>query len=395
MVIQHLIAPAPFGGAESVVLALATGHRRRGHDVSVVVVVHGEDSGDFARTLRAARVPVFAIRVPPRGYLRERRRLASMLRAFEPDVVHTHGYRADVLDGPVVREAGIPVVSTVHGFTGGDFKNRLYQWLQRRSLAYFDGVVAVSRPLAEELRASGIPAEKVVTIPNGAPPPARPMPPKAARRMLGVPEEGFLAGWVGRLTPEKGPDVFIEALARPELRTSGVSASVIGDGPLRGRLEARATELGIPRSVRWHGAVPGAARLFRAFDVLVLSSRTEGTPVVVLEALAAGVPVVASAVGGVPDAVAGARARLVPPDDPRALAQALAEAAAGRIGIYAPRRSAASKGPTSGRGWLEAYEELYARVTSHAGALPDPAPTRPETPKIPKTSKMRTRRPDR
>lgn len=382
MVIQHLIAPAPFGGAESVVQALATGHGRRGHDVSVVVVVHGEHAGRFSEDLRSGGIPVFTIRVPPRGYGRERRRLASMLRAFEPDVVHTHGYRVDVLDAPVVRAAGIPVVSTVHGFTGGDLKNRMYQWLQRRALAFFDGVVAVSRPLEAELRASGIPRDRLFMIPNGPPTLADPLGRAAARRMLAVPEEGFRVGWVGRLSREKGPDVFLESLALPAARASGVRASVIGDGPMRARLEARARELGIESAVRWHGAIPGAARLLRAFDALVLSSRTEGTPSVLLEAMGAGVPVVATSVGGIPDAVVGAPARLVPPEDPRALAEALA--AAGRCEIVEPVPSP----PGDGRprmNWLEAYEALYARVTG-AGSEPPPHPS---------PSREKTRREDR
>src|SRR5206468_931748 len=122
----------------------------------------------------------------------------------------------------------------------------------------------------------------------------------AARRTLGIPREDFVVGWVGRLSVEKGPDVLLEAL--PHLNTVPLTISLIGGGTgaEQRALRARADKLGVADHIRWHGVVPDAERVYTAFDVCVLSSRTEGTPVVLFEAMAAGVPVVATAVGGVP-----------------------------------------------------------------------------------------------
>src|SRR6266566_158231 len=138
------------------------------------------------------------------------------------------------------------------------------------------------------------------------------------RRPLGIPRDGFVVGWVGRLSHEKGPDVLLDAI--PHLRDVPLGVSVVGTGAQRAALQERARDLGLNGRVRWHGVVPDADRLFPAFDVFVLSSRTEGTPVVLFEAMAANVPIVTTGVGGVPDVVSPAEAALVRSEDPVALA---------------------------------------------------------------------------
>ena len=102
--------------------------------------------------------------MPGRAYLRERAAIARLLREVRPDVVHTHGYRPDVLDAGVARGQGIAVVTTVHGFTGGGWKNRVYEWLQCRAFRRFDAVVAVSRPLVGLLERRGHPVSLVVRV---------------------------------------------------------------------------------------------------------------------------------------------------------------------------------------------------------------------------------------
>ena len=128
-------------------------------------------------------------------------------------------------------------------------------------------------------------------------------------------------GWVGRLTREKGADIFLEALAL--LPHRAWVASIVGEGRERAALEAQAARLGIADRVRWHGLVPDAAAIYPAFDAWVLSSRTEGTPIALFEAMAARVPAVVTTVGGVPDVVTPFEAILVRPEDPAALAAAI------------------------------------------------------------------------
>jgi glycosyltransferase involved in cell wall biosynthesis len=140
----------------------------------------------------------------------------------------------------------------------------------------------------------------------------------------------------------------------------------VGDGREAGALRARAERLGVAGRVRWHGAMDGAAALFPGFDAFVLSSRTEGTPMVLFEAIAAGVPVVATRVGGVPDVVGEAEARLVQPEDPAALAAAVDDVRRGPDA--AARRAAAARARLEARfgadAWLAAYESLYAGLAA-------------------------------
>ena len=109
----------------------------------------------FVRTLRDRELDVVPIDVATRGYLAERAAIASLCRRFRPDVFHTHGYRPDVVDAGVARRLGVPTVTTVHGFTGGGWKDRLYERIQRRAFRSFGAVVAVSQPLRDALLRDG------------------------------------------------------------------------------------------------------------------------------------------------------------------------------------------------------------------------------------------------
>jgi glycosyltransferase involved in cell wall biosynthesis len=362
--VLHVIAPADAGGAERVVHTLATGQHRAGHQVRVVAVLaNGADRHPFLAPLDKTGVETIPLRVPPRAYGRERTAIEELCRRLRPDVMHTHGYHVDVVDAGAARRAGVPTVTTVHGVTRGDWKNWIYQRLQWRAFRRFDAVVAVSRPLARDLERMGVPAARVHLVPNAWPasdPP--PLPRDQARAQLAVPDGRFHLGWVGRLTPEKGADVLLAALAR--LTDLPVVASVVGDGRGRPALEQLAARLGVGDRVRWLGNVAEAARLFAAFDVFALSSRTEGTPIVLFEAMAACTPIVASAVGGVPDVVSPAEALLVTADDPAALAQAIRSvhadpAAAAYRARLANERLASDFGPGP---WLERYERIYRSV---------------------------------
>lgn len=361
MTVLHFVAPAGVGGLESVVRTLCGGHRRAGHEVHVLAVAEPEDElDDLLRDLRRDDVRVHLLRLPPRSYPEERRQLIRHADRLAPDVVHAHGYRPVVIAASAAGSLAAPLVTTLHGFTGGGLKNRVYQWLERVALRRYDGVVAVSRSLAEEVSGRWVPEERVHVLNNAwdgsAPDPDR----EAARGELSIPADGFVAGWVGRLSPEKGPDLMLEALARAG--PLPIRVSMVGEGPADERLRRRASGLGIGERIRWHGTVPRAARLFRAFDVFVLSSRTEGVPIVLFEAMAAGVPIIATRVGGVSEILDPSCALLVPPDVER-LAGALREvfvdpdAADRRARAARERLEAFRPGP-----WLEAYEDIYRRV---------------------------------
>ena len=356
----HLLAPAAFGGIESVVRLLATGQRRRGQEVLVApIVADVETRRGWIENVRAAGVPVEPLLVPRRRYVAEWRAVSDLIASRLPAVVHTHGYHADVI-AAAARRADRPLVATVHGFIGGDRKNRVYEWLQCRVLRRFDGVVAVSRPMADRLRVAGVAADRLHVVANAFDGERmEPLTRDAARRALGVPLDEFRVGWIGRLSPEKGADVMLRALAVPSARD--VHVSIIGDGVERARLASLARELGVTARTAWHGIRPDAARVLPAFDAVVLSSRTEGTPIVLFEAMAACVPIVASRVGGIPDVVSDAEAILVPPEDPVAVARALdairtdGTAASARAALARVRlRRHFAAGP-----WIDRMNDVY------------------------------------
>jgi len=322
MFVVHILAPGPVGGLERVLQQLACGQHARGMRVEVLAVLDADDDGaTFFRPLEAAGVAVTPIRLAPRAYVAERRRLTALLRSRRPDLVHTHGYRADVQGRAAAARLRIPAVTTVHGFTGGGWRNRLYERLKLGSFRRFNAVVVVSEPLMKQLLAFGIGRGRLHLVRNAAPTDGPPVERLEARRQLGLSSDSFVAGWVGRSSAEKGPDVFLRALA--ELEDAKVIGVLVGDGRAREQLQAMASRLGLVDRIVWSGTVPEAGRLFPAFDTFVLSSRTEGTPIVLFEAMATEVPLVVTAVGGVPDIVSAAEALLVPPDDPGALAAAI------------------------------------------------------------------------
>ena len=357
-----MLAPGPFGGLESVAAMLAEEWAARGGDVGVVLTLDTDRPvPDRWSALETAGVAVIRLPIGHRAYRKEWRLYRDTFRGWHPDIVHCHGYRPDILAGWAARSLGLARVSTVHGFTGGDWKNRLYERLQIRALARFDGVIAVSRPIHDRLAAAGVPQPRLTVIPNALRGPAH-LPRASARSRMGAPDDVLLLGWVGRISSEKGLDVMLAAL--PDLQDLPLKVSVVGDGPLRERLEAEAKRLGVADRIDWHGVVEGAARYVSAFDCFVLSSRTEGTPIALLEAMSASVPVVATAVGGVPDVLREDEGLLVPPEDPAALAAAIRVTLIDRTAAAERVRRARSRvsqdfAPAP---WMERHANFYRTI---------------------------------
>jgi len=221
-------------------------------------------------------------------------------------------------------------------------------------------VIAVSAAIERRLRGSGVPGKKIYVIPNAY---ARSgvIPREEARQIRGIPDL-LVIGWVGRLSREKGPDLALDAFAR--IGRMDVRLLMIGEGRDSSMLRTRAADLGIGERVFWRGAIAGAGKLFSAFDAFLLSSRTEGTPMVLLEAMGAGVPIVATSVGGVPDVIDESTARLIPNGDVNRMATALAEVFSEPEDAWA--RAARARRHLEERfgmeAWLSKHESLYKGV---------------------------------
>jgi glycosyltransferase involved in cell wall biosynthesis len=363
--ILHVLAPADAGGLETVVKALALGHAAMGHSVELAAVL-SQPASPFVEEARDAGIKVRIVISPPRSVLPERREVRALLARGNADVLHSHGYRSDILDLGIARRLGVASATTLHGFSATDSKARIYEWLQLRSARRASAIVAVSSNVAARAIGSGARPESVHLIRNAATPPSYTIGADEARNRLQL-GDGINVAWIGRLSAEKGPDVMIETMAH--ITDLPIKLSFIGDGSDRTPLERRAADLGVAASVRFHGRVANAAGLLPAFDLLVLSSRTEGTPMVILEAMAAGVPIVATRVGGIPDMLSSREAILVASDDPKALAAAI------RTALDDPAASLSRaalakerlKAEFTMEAWLERYESLYRSIKIHKG----------------------------
>jgi glycosyltransferase involved in cell wall biosynthesis len=304
------------GGAERYVVDLAIALRDRGWPVEVAC----STGGVRAAALTDAGIPVSVLlgglvkRRVSGGYGRALRRL---VRDRRPAVVHAHLYASAAAAVVATRGLAVPVVLTEH--TEAPWRDRAACAISRRVYQRVDHVVAVSSAIRDTLVGTyGVPAGRVdMLLPATAAPAAAP------RRVTGD-DAAAQVGVVGRLVPEKGVDVFLHAVALVTPAVPTARFVVVGEGSLRAALEDRAASLGLTGVVTFTGFRPDAPGLIAGLDVLVVPSRSDGSPLVVCEAMAAGIPVVASRVGGLPDLVAhGESGLLVRPEDPAELARSL------------------------------------------------------------------------
>lgn len=241
--------------------------------------------------------------------------LYKELRA-RPGVLNAHNFRAQLFSWLCAQRLRLPLLLTQHGFTPRSRKQRFYTWSGLR-LARCPGVArvaCVSRGIADLHRAAGVTEARLEVIPNGLPPTT-----VVARAVLTP-----LVGYVGRLSAEKGPDQFLDAVLPLCQQRPSLQAVLIGDGDMEEELRKRVMAAGVEQQIHFAGYQSDVAAWLARLSVLVISSRTEGTPMVLLEAMRAGTPVAAFAVGGIPDVVRdGEQGLLASPGDSAALADCL------------------------------------------------------------------------
>lgn len=255
------------------------------------------------------------------------RRMAQQVRRSCADILHTHDYRSNILGGMVARrvDRAMPWVATVHLHTTTTRRLRLYRALDLFLLRLADRVITVSRDQRRLLLRRGVDRHRLILIPTvidalafAAGADATPI----TRARLGVQPSQPLVTFLGRLSAQKGVDNYLRAAQAVLGQRPDARFLVVGSGPQRIALEALARDLGIDGSVCFLGYQSEAASILAASDVVVLPSRAEGHPVVLLEALALARPVVASCVGGIPDLVRHDQTGLlVPRDAPQRVAE--------------------------------------------------------------------------
>ncbi|MCG5053234.1 MAG: GT4 family glycosyltransferase PelF [Myxococcales bacterium] len=309
------------GGAEALVLNLARRIDTRRFALEIASLTTDGTLGPEFRALglpthvldrRAGRDPLLPVR------------LAALVRRRRIDVIHSHNVGPWLYGGLAAAVARRPLVHTEHSNL---FPHQKGLKLAERALSLpwlTHTVVADAERVKRKLVAQGIDSSRVRTIMNGidtnafTPGSDR----RGPRERLGLEPQDLVVGTVGRLVPVKDQACLLEAFARTEVPHARLV--LVGDGPLRRELEDKAQHLGIGARVVFAGGRRDVADLLPAFDVFVLSSKSEGLPLTVLEAMASGLPVVATDVGALAEAVIpGRTGRLVPPENPAALAEAL------------------------------------------------------------------------
>jgi glycosyltransferase involved in cell wall biosynthesis len=327
MRIVHLTASSFFGGPERQMLGLATALP---NDYTSTFLSFSEQGRcrSFLDTVIAAGFDAIELTHDSPQLRSSVREIAAILRDNHADVLITHGYKSNVLGRPAARRAGIPIVSVSRGWTGESLKVKCYDSLDRFHLRFMDRVVCVSAGQADKVRRAGVLDEKVRVVRNGARLDAFATPsPTGRSRLRGLANgPGPIVFAAGRLSPEKGFAVLVEAASTVLAAIPNVRFVLFGDGPVRERLERQIEMAGVASAFHMHGFRDDLDELLPWADVVVLPSFTEGLPNVALEAGAAGVPVVATSVGGTPEVVVhGQTGFLVSPGDPAALADRIIE----------------------------------------------------------------------
>jgi glycosyltransferase involved in cell wall biosynthesis len=314
--IVHGVLSLDVGGLERIVISLAKYVASRGEPVAVVCV---ERPGALANELESIGVKVVSLNKPSGRYPSHIDAAEKVLRELQPRVLHTHQIGAAWYLAPAAKRLGLHVVHTEHGnpfaraSSWGDCLK--LRWLMRRAAKSIDAFATVSPEIAKAVtRYRTVPASKVSIIPNGSAVVEPTRNREEIRSSHGIPQDAYVIGTVGRLHEVKRQEILLIIAS-----AFGDWVLLVGDGPEKARLERFASDLGIADRVVFAGYQPQPIDFLAAMDVFALTSRSEGFPVSLLEAWAAKLPVVVSAVGGLPAIVDHEKnGLLVPPSEIRA-----------------------------------------------------------------------------
>jgi len=325
MKVLHVISSGGMYGAEAVILNLSRTLNEGGHG-SVLGIFNNSAEPNLQFYEAAQKDGIEAHLISCQGQIDRSvpRSIAHLAREVQADVIHAHGYKADVYVYLARRTLRIPMVSTCHTWYDNDLFVRVYGAIDRWVLKSYAAVVAVSEDVKARLVKSGVDESKVRLIQNGID--LRPFVTMRAdddQVERGLP---LRVGLVGRLSPEKGVDLFIRAAAQVLLDIPSARFEIVGDGPLHAELQLLIEELKLTSNVFLLGRCIDMAGFYQSLDLLVSSSRHEGLPIALLEGMASGLPLVATAVGAVPSLVLdGETGRLVPANDVSELAKNILE----------------------------------------------------------------------
>ena len=326
--VLHLIDSGGLYGAERMLLTLVQEQLGQGLEPMIFSAgEHGIQEKPLEAEARHLGLPLTPWRMKPGLNLRGAWRILQWAKRGRYDVLHSHGYKFNILMGVWPRRRRrIPLMCTLHGYVQAPrwTKMAAYEIFDRFMLRRADRIVIVNEAMRGILPSAATAPGRCVFIANGIapdPPATRPLP-EHLQEFVGQHRVNLIA--VGRLSREKGFDRLTRVLAKSRDALRDIGIVILGEGGMRDELEAGIGSNGLDDQILLAGYQPDAASLLPHFDGLVMPSLTEGLPITILEALRARVPIIASAVGGLPAVLAAIpSARLVPPADDNALAEAL------------------------------------------------------------------------
>lgn len=308
MKVAHLIDSGGLYGAEQVLLMLCKEQQKQGlHPIIVSCGLPSEAAKPIEDAARKQEIDLIVWRMPAGINIRGTKELIAQLKSQNVILFHSHGYKFNILLGIIgKKEIGFPLVSTVHGYVKAKFPKKMwiYEWLDRIFLKRFDAIVLVSEKMQEI--AAFRDNKKLCVIKNGISSCA----PLSISR-LGASPYQLLA--IGRLSPEKGFDYLIRAIAKLNKNEIKCHLTIFGDGSMRSSLSALINELGQKNNITLAGFVTDAQQHFHKYQLIIMPSLTEGIPVTLLEAMRNKTPIIASAVGGIPEVLGSNSEFLIKP----------------------------------------------------------------------------------
>jgi glycosyltransferase involved in cell wall biosynthesis len=328
-ILEFTAADGSGGGPDKTIL-LGTAQADRSRFIITVCYIHNVNDRTFDIDLRASALGIDFVGIAQRHFLDSSvwRAARRVVRDRQIDIVHSHGYKADLIALLLSRAEQITPLSTAHGYTGHSWRERwIYYPADKRILARFPRVIAVSNDLRNTLIRAGARPERVRTVLNGID--HRRFVRNAARAAeyrvaLGLAPGEVAIGSVGRVEPQKRFDILLQAFAKLSPQKRNLRLFIVGEGSLRSKLESMASELGVAETCHFLGHRADVDGIYQALDVSVQSSDYEGTPNVVLEAMALETPIVATDVGGTAELIQdGVHGLVVPPGDPELLTRAI------------------------------------------------------------------------
>lgn len=370
--VLHIRDSGGMFGGERVILTLGKNIDRGKYDFKLLCLDRGDGrSWPLINSARELGISVLTVPVQ-KGFDRAGiRRMRQIINANNAMILHTHDFKTDFYGLAASMGTAVKLVATAHGSTRDSLAKRIYLAIDERLIyRWFDRVIVVSEELKQQLRGKGVPDRKIAFIRNGLDKELigqgqggqseEPLPIMPGAKVFAV---------VGRLFPDKGHRYFLEAFSRVQAIHPDIQGLIVGDGPGSEEIKEQIRSLGLDEIVQLCGVRRNMEKVYQSIDYLVLPSLREGLPYCLLEAMAKGVPVLATAVGDVPKLVhRGETGNLVPPGDPDALTKAMLDMISGQesVRLMADKGRALINDEFSAAEMVRQTQQVYSALANRA-----------------------------